>query len=136
MGCVGEGQACRRLPFFFWLAIPLGQMAPSYAFPKTTVGVSEMWLARKYRVRSREIACDSWVRSEFDYDKAKKLTKQAVAEGKAKGEFGSVLVAVMVTYYVVLLAQMAFKFWKSKQIKHPPEKSIVGEPFGLCGDEA
>lgn len=95
-----------------------------------------MLLAKKYRVRSREIACDCWVRSGFDCDKANQLTKQVVAEGRAKGEFGNVLVAVMVTYYVVLLAQMAFKFWKSKQIKHPPENSIVGEPFGLCGDEA
>lgn len=95
-----------------------------------------MLLAKKYRVRSREIACDCWVRSEFDCDKANELTKQVVAEGKARGEFGSMLVAVMVAYYVVLLAQIAYKFWLSKQIKHPPEKSIVGEPFGLCGDES
>jgi hypothetical protein len=94
-----------------------------------------MWLAKKHRVRAREIACDCWVESSFSESAAIGLARKTVATDKSKGVYGNPLVAVMVAYYVLLIIQMAYKYWKSKQIKHPPENSIVGEPFGLCGDK-
>lgn len=99
-----------------------------------------MWSAksidRKYRVRAREIACDCWVQSAFHEPRAIELTKKVVASDKAKGTYGNPLMALMIAYYVASMAYMAYKFWRDRQVKHPPENSIVGEPFGLCGDES
>ena len=93
-----------------------------------------MW-PKKYRKRAREIAVDCWERSHFNESLAKELTKTMVANDKAKGTYGNPLVAIMIAYYIASLAYLAYKFWREKQIKHPPENSIVGEPFGLCGDK-
>ena len=93
----------------------------------------ERWLNRKNRKRAREIACETWVQSSFDATRATELAKVKVADDKAKGTYGNVLVAVMVAYYVMLLIQMAYKYWKSKQVQHPPAQSEPGEPFGLTG---
>jgi hypothetical protein len=93
----------------------------------------ERWLSRENRERAREIACETWVDSSFDAPQATELAKAKIADDKAKGTYGNVLVAVMVAYYVMLLVQMAYKYWKSKQVQHPPAQSEPGEPFGLTG---
>lgn len=93
----------------------------------------EKVVKRAYRERGREIACRDWVEAEFDVPRAIELSKASVAESRAKGEFGNPLVAVMVAYYVLLIIQMAYKYWKSKQVQHPPAQSEPGEPFGLTG---
>ncbi len=84
-------------------------------------------MLKKYRVRSREIACSCWVASGFDEPRAIELTKQAVADDKAKGVYGNPLVALMIAYYIASMAYLAYKFWRDQQVKHPPEKPIVGE---------
>lgn len=93
-----------------------------------------MLLAKKHRERARQVAVDSWSQAAFHEPRAIELAKKSVAIDKSKGVYGNPLVAIMVAYYVLLMIQMAYKFWLSKQIKQPPENSIVGEPFGLCGE--
>ena len=95
-----------------------------------------MMLPKKYRVRAREVACDCWVESAFHEPRAIELTKKTIASDKAKNVYGNPLVAVMIAYYVASLAYLAYKFWRDNNVKHPPENSVVGEPFGLCGDDA
>lgn len=92
----------------------------------------ERWLSRKNRVRAREIACDCWVESAFSEPEAIDLARETVATDKSKGVYGNPLVAIMVAYYVLLIIQMAYKYWLSKQVDHPPASSEPGEPFGLC----
>lgn len=94
-----------------------------------------MMLAKKYRVRAREIACDCWVQSAFQESRAIDLTKKTIASDKAIGAYGNPVVAFMIAYYIASLAYMAYKIWRENNVKHPPEKSVVGEPFGLCGDD-
>jgi hypothetical protein len=91
----------------------------------------EMLLAKKYRERARAIACDCWVQSAFHEPRAIELTKKVIESDKFKGAYGNPVVALMIAYYIASLAYMAYKFWRDQQVKHPPEKSIAGEPFGL-----
>jgi len=103
--------------------------------PKRNWETVEMLLSKKHRERAREIACDCWIQSAFHEPRAIALTKKAVASDKSKGTYGNPLMALMIAYYVASLAYMAYKFWRDQQVKHPPEKSVVGEPFGLCGGD-
>ena len=94
-----------------------------------------MMLSRKHRERARAIACDCWVQSGFHEPRAIELTKNVIESDKLKGAYGNPVMALMIAYYIASLAYMAYKFWKEQQVKYPPEKSTVGEPFGLCGGD-